>query len=138
MPEFHLRQQFNQSPEEIFSRVGFSGDHSRTIALVQSGAYEIGAVNFKVWERELASGNIDPNQVSVIWATPTYPDYQWTIRGDVDQRWGAGFQQRVQQALLSLQDPELLNAFPRSRFVKASNADFEPVAVVARSIGLID
>ncbi len=138
MPEFHLREQFNQAPEEIFSRVGFSGDHSRTIALVQSGAYDIGAVNFKVWERELASGSIDPDQVSVIWATPTYPDYQWTIRGDVDQRWGAGFKQRVQQALLSLQDPELLNAFPRSRFVKASNADFEPVAVVARSIGLID
>ncbi|MEH6823659.1 MAG: putative selenate ABC transporter substrate-binding protein [Motiliproteus sp.] len=138
MPEFHLRKKFNQSPEEIFSRVGFSGDHSRTIALVQSGAYDIGAVNFKVWERELASGNIHPDKVNVIWKTPAYPDYQWTIRGDVDQRWGEGFKQRVQQALLSLQDPELLNAFPRSRFIKASNADFEPVAVVARSIGLID
>ncbi len=138
MPEFHLRQQFNQAPEEIFSRVGFSGDHSRTIALVQSGAYDIGAVNFKVWERELASGNIHPDKVSVIWETPVYPDYQWTIRGDVDQRWGEGFKQRVQLALLSLQNPELLNAFPRSRFIKATNAGFEPVAEVARSIGLID
>ncbi len=93
MPEFHLRNKFNQSPEEIFSRVGFSGDHSRTIALVQSGAYDIGAVNFKVWERELASGTVRPDQVSVIWKTPTYPDYQWTIRGDVDQRWGKDFWQ---------------------------------------------
>lgn len=138
MPEYHLVNQFNQSPEEIFSRIGFSGDHSRTIALVQSGAYDIGAVNFKVWERELANGNIHSDQVSVIWKTPSYPDYQWTIRGDVDQRWGQGFKLRVQQALLSLQDPELLNAFPRSRFVKATNADFEPVATVARAIGLID
>ncbi|MFT5721499.1 MAG: phosphonate transport system substrate-binding protein [Motiliproteus sp.] len=138
MPEFYLRNQFNQSPEETFSRVGFSGDHSRTIALVQAGAYDIGAVNFKVWERELASGTIDLDKVSVIWETPTYPDYQWTIRGDVDQRWGEGFKQRVQQALLALDDPELLNAFPRTSFVKASNADFKPVADVARSIGLID
>ncbi|MEH6473804.1 MAG: putative selenate ABC transporter substrate-binding protein [Halopseudomonas sp.] len=138
MPEFHLRQQFKKPPEAIFKRVGFSGDHSRTIALVQSGAYDIGAVNFKVWERELANGNIQPDQVSVIWKTPAYPDYQWSIRGDVDNRWGEGFKQRVQKALLSIDDPELLNAFPRSRFIKATNDDFKPVEDVARSIGLID
>ena len=53
MPEHFIREAFGQAPEEIFSRVGFSGNHSRTIALVQSGAYEVGAVNFKVWENEL-------------------------------------------------------------------------------------
>ena len=138
MPEFHLRQQFDTAPEQIFSRVGFSGDHSRTIALVQSGAYQVGAVNFKVWERELASGNIDTSKVAVIWKTPSYPDYQWSIRGDVNQVWGEGFNQKVTDALLAMDDPQLLNAFPRSRFVEASNADFKPVADVARSIGLID
>ncbi len=138
MPEFHLRQQFEQSPDQLFRRVGFSGDHSRTIALVQSGAYEIGAVNFKVWERELKAGNIDTDKVRVIWKTPAYPDYQWSVRGDVAERWGAGFQDRLQKALLEMKDPELLNSFPRSRFVKASNADFQPVEDVARSIGLID
>jgi len=138
MPEFYLREQFHQAPEEIFSRVGFSGDHSRTIALVQSGAYEIGAVNYAVWERELADGKIDADAVSVIWETPTYPDYQWSIRGDVDGAWGDGFKARVQQALLAMKDPELLKSFPRQEFVDASNDDFTPVEVVARSIGLLD
>ncbi|MEH6650708.1 MAG: putative selenate ABC transporter substrate-binding protein [Motiliproteus sp.] len=138
MPEFHLRQQFEAAPEQIFSRVGFSGDHSRTIALVQSGSYQIGAVNFKVWQRELANGKIDTSKVDVIWKTPSYPDYQWSIRGDVNQTWGEGFNKKVTEALLAMDDPQLLNAFPRSSFVKASNADFEPVADVARSIGLID
>ena len=49
MPEFHVRSQFGKAPGKVFTRVGFSGDHSRTIALVQSGAYQVGAVNFKVW-----------------------------------------------------------------------------------------
>lgn len=138
MPEFYLQQRFDQKPSQIFDRIGFSGDHSRTIALVQSGAYQIGAVNFKVWQREQARGNIDPNKVSVIWQTPAYPDYQWSIRGDVDQRWGSGFKQQVTDALLSMDDPALLDAFPRSRFIKASNADYEPIKNVARSIGLID
>jgi len=138
MPEFYLREQFNQAPEAIFSRVGFSGDHSRTIALVQSGAYEIGAVNYAVWERELADGKIDTANVQVIWETPTYPDYQWSIRGDVDGAWGDGFKARVKQALLAMKDPELLKSFPRQSFVDASNDDFNPVEVVARSIGLLD
>ena len=51
MPEYFIREQFGRSPDELFSRVGFSGDHSKTIALVQSGSYQLGAVNFKVWER---------------------------------------------------------------------------------------
>ena len=51
--EFYLRQQFSVAPETIFSRVGFSGDHSRTIAQVQAGAYQVGAVNYSVWESEL-------------------------------------------------------------------------------------
>jgi phosphonate transport system substrate-binding protein len=38
MPEFYTRQQFGKTPDEIFARVGFSGNHSRTIALVQINA----------------------------------------------------------------------------------------------------
>lgn len=138
MPEFHIRQHYNQSPDQVFSRVGFSGDHSRTIALVQSGAYEVGAVNFKVWENETKAGNIDAATVSVIWETPPYPDYQWTIRGDVDKVWGEGFKDRVKQALLELKDPDLLASFPRERFVPAKNADYEPILEVGKSIGLLD
>ena len=83
MPEYHIRQQLKDTPQNIFSKVGFSGDHSRTIALVQSGAYQVGAVNYKVWAKELAAGKIDPTKVKIIWETPPYPDYQWTVRGDV-------------------------------------------------------
>ena len=28
--------------------------------------------------------------VSVVWESPPFPDYQWTIRGDVDKTYGAG------------------------------------------------
>lgn len=138
MPEFFLREHFGQSPDQLFSKVGFSGDHSRTIALVESGAYQVGAVNFQVWERAVQEAKVDTNKVQVIWRSPTYPDYQWTIRGDVEQRWGAGFMQRVQAALLSMTAPDLLAAFPRSGFIAATNEEFEPIADTARDIGLMD
>ncbi len=138
MPEFYIREYFKKSPEQIFKRVGFSDDHSRTIALVQSGAYEVGAVNYKVWEDELAAGIIDPSRVSVIWQTPSYPDYQWSIRGDIDKRFGAGFKVKVAETLLAIIAPEILAAFPRQSFVKASNSDYQPIKDTAIAIGLMD
>ncbi|MBD3655525.1 putative selenate ABC transporter substrate-binding protein [Marinobacter sp.] len=138
MPEFHIRETFGEAPEEVFSRVGFSGNHSRTIRLVEAGTYEVGALNFQVWEKELADGTIDTDAVQVIWKTPTYPDYQWTIRGDVDAQYGEGFTDRVRQALLELDDPALLESFPRSGFIPASNADYEPIRKVAEEIGILD
>jgi len=138
MPEFHIRRVFNEAPGKVFSRVGFSGDHSRTIALVQSGSYQVGATNFAVWEREVKAGKVDTSKVNIIWRTPTYPDYQWTIRGDVDGKFGKGFSGKVKNSLLLMSDPDLLQSFPRSSFVPASNADYAPIKNTAESIGLID
>lgn len=138
MPEYYIRKELKAAPDDAFSKVGFSGNHSKTIALVQSGAYQIGAVNFQVWLREMKAGKIDANKVSVIWKTPSYPDYQWSIRGDVNKQFGDGFSDRVTKALLSMKDPDLLAAFPRKSFIPASNADYQPILDVAKKIKLID
>ncbi len=138
MPEFHIRKELGKAPTDVFERVGFSGDHSRTIALVQSGAFEVGALNFKVWEKESALGKVDPTKVTVIWQTPAYPDYQWSIRGDVDARYGDGFKAKVRDALLAIRDPKLLESFPRTSFIPAENADYAPILDTAKTIGLID
>ncbi len=138
MAEFHIRKNFGKAPKDVFARVGFSGDHSRTIALVQSGAYQVGAVNFKVWENEMKAGKIDARKITVVWRTPTYPDYQWTIRGDVESRFGAGFKDKVKMALLNLTDKDLLASFPRAGFVPAANADYARILETGQAIGLMD
>lgn len=138
IPEYHVRQQLGGAPDEVFDRVGFSGNHSRTIDLVESGAYEVGALNFTVWDEQVENGEVDTDDVQVIWQTPTYSNYQWTIRGDVDERFGEGFKDRVQQVLLDMDDPELLALFPRSKFVPAEESDYDPIRETARELGLID
>ena len=138
MPEYHIRKAFGKKPDQVFSRVGFSGNHSRTVALVQSGAYEVGATNFKVWKKGIKNGTIDPKKVRVIWKTPGYPDYNWSIRGDVNKSFGQGFAGKVQAALLSMNDPDLLSSFPRESFIPAQNSDYAPIKDTAKEIGLID
>ena len=122
----------------MFERVGSSGNHSRTLRLVESGSYDIGAINYAVWERELAAGNIDTDEVKVIWKTPAYPNYQWSIRGDVDEQFGAGFSDKVKTALLAMDDPKLLQSFARSAFIPAQNSDYVPIKRTAQQVGLID
>jgi phosphonate transport system substrate-binding protein len=138
MPQYYIEQHLKKKPQQVFKRVGFSGDHNRTIVQVQSGTYQVGAVNYKVWESALAAGKIDTNKVKVIWKSPTYPDYQWTIRADVETNFGVDFADKVKAALLNMNSPELLKSFPRSSFVEAQNKDFQPVEDVAKKIGLID
>ncbi|WP_075186149.1 putative selenate ABC transporter substrate-binding protein [Teredinibacter haidensis] len=137
MPEFFIREHFKQAPQKVFQRVGFSGDHSMTIAQVQAGAYQLGAVNYLVWETELAAGKIDLTKASVIWETPNYADYQWTIRGDADKRYGKGFTEKVRKTLLNMKEPSLLQAFPRKSFVPASNSDYEAIESTARAIDIL-
>ncbi|GGY67447.1 putative selenate ABC transporter substrate-binding protein [Marinobacter zhanjiangensis] len=138
MPEFYLREAYGEAPDEVFSRVGFSGNHTRTVRLVEAGTYQLGAVNFKVWESGVEDGSIDTDKVQVIWETPYYPDYQWTIRGDVNERFGEGFKEKVTQALLNMDDPDLLERFPRSGFIPASNEDYTPIEETAESLGLLN
>jgi phosphonate transport system substrate-binding protein len=139
MPEFFLRERFGgRSPDEVFSRVGFSGDHSRTIQLVQSGAYEVGVLDYSVWEFEKKAGKIDEAQVRVIWETPTYPDYNWTVRGDVDSRFGTGFKGKLATAILAIDDPVVLAYFARSKFIPAKNSDYAPIEEVAKTTGLFN
>lgn len=139
MPEFYLRKQFaGKSPEEVFARVGFSGDHSRTIQLVQSGAFDVGVLDYTVWELEKKAGKIDESQVRVIWETPTYPDYNWTVRGDVDKVYGAGFKDKLTAAILAIDDKTILDQFSRSKFIPAKNADYAPIEEVAKATNLLN
>ncbi len=137
MPEHFLRQRFDEAPDALFSRVGYSGDHSRTIALVEAGTWDLGAVNYTVWEAAVEDGRVNTDQVEVIWATPPYPDYNWTLRGDVDEQFGDGFTDKVRSALLEMDDPELLESFPREDFIPADNALYAPIEDVAEELGLL-
>lgn len=138
MPEYFIEQRFGKAPDEVFSKVGFSGDHTRTIQLVQSGAYQVGAVDFTVWGLEKKAGHIDESKVGVIWESPPFPDYQWTVRGDLDKRFGAGFTTKLRDALVDLKDPKILAVFGRSRFVPADNAEYKPIEEVAEKDGLLN
>lgn len=137
-PEFYIREETGEAPDDFFSRVGFSGDHGQTLRLVATGAFQVGALNYTVYDTAVAEGAPEAETTRIIWQTPPYPDYNWTIRGDADERFGEGFSERVKAALIGMDDPELLASFPRAAFVEASNEDYAPIEETGRALGILD
>lgn len=137
-PEFYIREQTKEAPEKFFSKVGFSGDHGQTLRLVASGAFQIGALNYTVYDDAQKKGAPEAKTAHVIWQTPPYPDYNWTIRGDADRKFGAGFSAKVKAALIGMKDPELLASFPRKAFVSATNDDYGPILETGKALKILD
>lgn len=141
MPQHFLRQA-GVGTDDFEGQPGFSGSHDRTIKLVESGTFDAGAANEQVWRSRVDSGRVDTSRVRVIWRTPPYHDYHWVIRPDVDERFGDGFTDRVQEALLelSVDDPaqrEILDLFGARRFIATADSNYDRIEAVGRAIGKI-
>ena len=142
MPQYFLGENGVTMAELAGGGPGFSGSHDATIAVVQSGAYEVGALNSQVWHSNVDEGRVDPAKVAVIWRTPAYVDYHWVARPDLDSRFGDGFTGRVQNALLSLTPTTergslVLELFGATRFIPAQNEDYSKIEAVGRQLGKI-
>ena len=142
MPQYFMSQNGVETKDLDGGAPGFSGSHDATIAVVQSGAYEVGALNEQVWRSNVKDGRVDPNKVSVIWRTPAYVDYHWVARPDLDERFGNGFTKRVQSALLKIspttpRGETILELFGAAQFIPAQNSDYDKIEAVGRQLGKI-
>ena len=142
MPQYFLGENGVTMAELAGGGPGFSGSHDATIAVVQSGAYEVGALNSQVWQSNVDEGRVDPAKAAVIWRTPPYVDYHWVARPDLDSRFGDGFTGRVQNALLSLTPTTergalVLELFGAKQFIPAQNEDYSKIEAVGRQLGKI-
>lgn len=137
MPEYFIRKNTGESPREYLSTISFSGSHDRTAELVESGQFEVGVLNYQVYERRVAEGTTDPSVVKIIWSTPLYPDYNFTAHPDLESTYGVGFTDKLQKALIEMNDPDLLSAFPRSAMIRASNSDFDAIHKLALELDFI-
>ena len=141
MPQYFLKNN-GVLLEDFKGDPGFSGSHDKTIKLVESGSYEVGALNSQVWRDRESQGAIDPSAVQVIWETPPYYDYHWVINPAVKSRFGDEFVPKVQQALLALKasDPrqnEILDLFGAEAFIVTENKNYDQIEAVGREIGKI-
>ena len=142
MPQYFLAQAGVKLADFAGGAPGFSGSHDATIALVQSGTYDAGAVNEQVWKSNLRSGKANRSKVVQIWRTPSYPDYLWLGQPNLDQRFGKGFSAKLRQSIISWRstDPEqkqILSLFGAQQFTTVKPDEYKQIEQVGRQIGKI-
>jgi phosphonate transport system substrate-binding protein len=137
MPRYFM-QQDGIDADSFFSRIAFSGAHDATAAWVESGRVDAGVLNASVWDKLVAEGKVDTDKVRVYQRTPTYFDYNWTVRGDLEPK----LVEDIRQAFLKL-DPEnpehkvILDLQRASRFIETSPENYDGIEQAARAAGLL-
>ncbi len=142
MPQSFLADAGLSIDSSFAGEPGFSGSHDATIEVVSAGTYEVGALNSQVWDDRVAEGAVDSSRVIEIFRTPTYYDYHWVAQPDLDARFGEGFQERLVEALTSLDasdetQAEVLDLFGAGSFIVTNNGNYAAIEAVGRDAGLI-
>jgi phosphonate transport system substrate-binding protein len=137
MPRFFL-QQAGLNPEKDFKNVAFSGAHDATVAFVAAGKAEAGVLNASVWDKLVEAKKVDTDKVRVFATTPTYFDYNWTVRGDLDPV----VIRKLTDAFLKL-DPknpehaEIMQLQRASRFIPTRKENYDGIEKAAHAAGLL-
>jgi len=137
MPRYFMLQD-GIKPESYFSRVAYSGAHDATAAWVQAGKVDAGVLNSSVWDKLVKSGKVDTAKVKVFATTPTYFDYNWTVRGTLDP----ALSEKIKQAFLALDpaNPEhkaILDLQAASRFIETKPENYKGIEEAARAADLL-
>ena len=125
-------------PDTDFKRVAYSGAHDATIAAVAAGKVDGGALNISVWEKFVADKKVDPALVRVIYTTPAYFDYNWTVHADMP----AAMKEKITKAFLDLnkttpEGKEILELQRATRFVPTKLENYKGIEAAAKSAGLL-
>jgi phosphonate transport system substrate-binding protein len=139
MPRYFLMEEGINPEQDFGGQPNYSGSHDKTYKLIESGSFEAGALNVSVWDAAVADKKVDTSKVKVFYTTPSYYDYHWTIN-KVDEQFGEGTQQKVTDALLSINStdqPEIMELFQSDKFIETNNDNYKSIEQVAKEVGII-
>lgn len=142
MPAFFILENTGKAPEDWFvTKPGFqmSGGHVATANAVADGTYEVGALNYKTYESLVKSDENIRSNTKIIWTTPFYADYNFTIHPDAKTAFGDDIFEKVQKALTEAPSgSDALKAINREAIIPAKSAEFDGIKDVAVRVGLIE
>ena len=103
-----------------------------------AGKAEAGVLNTSVWDKLVEQKKVDPAKVRVFATTPTYYDYNWTVRGNLDP----ALVKKLTTAFLKLDpakpaDKQIMDLQRASKFIPTTKANYDSIEKAARTAGLL-
>ena len=139
MPEYFLNNAGVKTSDFKGKNAGYSGSHDATIALVNSGSYEAGALNKQIWEKNLINNPERTKNVYVFFVTPSYVDYHWLSQGDLDEKFYSGFTKKLKKAILDLDENNsthkiILEMFNAKKFIYSDAEEYKKIEEIGRKL----
>ena len=125
-------------PDTDLKQISFSGAHDATIAAVAGGKVQAGALNASVWNKFVQDKKVDTTIVRVFYTTPSYFDYNWTVRNDLDLK----LQDKIRNAFLKLdakkpEDKVILDLQRATKFITTKAENYKEIESAAKSANLL-
>ncbi|MFZ6772386.1 putative selenate ABC transporter substrate-binding protein [Undibacterium sp. SXout7W] len=126
------------NPDTDLKRIAFSGAHDATVAAVSGGKVDAGVLNISVWEKLVAAGKVDTQNVRVFYTTPGFYDYNWSVRSDMNPV----VRKKITDAFLALskndpQGKEILELQRASKFIPTKTENYAAIEAAAHNAGLL-
>lgn len=133
IPYLELKQAGLNPDKDLDFR--YSGGHPLTVKLVESGVVDAGAVDEAIFSSMVSNGKIDGHKVRIFFRSRPFVDYVWVARKGLSD---AG-QKKFAEALLELKegkDDNALKILRASKFIRASDAEYDTLRRVARELNM--
>ncbi|KMT22840.1 putative selenate ABC transporter substrate-binding protein [Clostridium cylindrosporum] len=144
MPRYFLMQAGIDADKDLNGKPNFSGAHDKSIKLVESGAYQVAAVDMSVWDKFVKEKKVDLTKVKAFYTTPEFFDYNWTVNSDenLDKVFGEGTKKKIVDAILAMdaskstEEKDVLTFMNADKFIPTQNSNYKLIEEVMTKTGL--
>jgi phosphonate transport system substrate-binding protein len=100
---------------------------------VNAGQVLAGGLDETVYHALVAAGKIDPAKARVFKTSAPFVDYVWTTSASLEPALGA----KIKAAFLSLNDPAVLAILRGTKYVVATNTEYDPLRKIAQQLQML-
>jgi len=111
----------------------YTGGHDATALAVQNGTIDAGGLEERILLRLQEAGTVDASKIRILQRSDPIEGYPWVVRGKLDK----GLVERITNAYLGINDPELLKLLRAEGYVRITDQDYNFVREQSRRFGLL-
>lgn len=130
MPRYMLQQAGKEAGRDYRAR--HLGAHDAVAVAVQNGTAPAGGLSQAIFDRLVQQGTIDESKVTVLQVSQKIPQYPWTAREGLAPE----LVDKVRQAFLELDDPEVLGPFKADGFAEIEDSDYDVLRDLAKILNV--
>jgi phosphonate transport system substrate-binding protein len=129
-------------PQKDFRKVLFTQNHLASVITLKAGKVDVGAVNERMMSRWLQSGKLKPNDIRIVWTSPSIPNQPIAVSKTLP----SAFKEEIRRVFLDMYqtdrkafEAQISKTFAglgslRQPYIRADDSMFDGLRQMARNV----